>query len=157
MNCTSTNPNMYEEGVPWDCMSCKYQKHIKYQEGRIRYLELELKAARDEIDSLKNRNMSNKIGDKVNANDIWLKTKNSKSRAHRFSADDVSQISLSNKFSLLEVDHNQGLLKHKDMKIRSPTVKSKTQGKKKRYCYLEVVMGGILDPCYNHTWVLNMK
>jgi len=101
--------------------------------------------------------MSNKIGDKVNANDIWLKTKNSKSRAHRFSADDVSQISLSNKFSLLEVDHNQGLLKHKDMKIRSPTVKSKTQKKKKRYCYLEVVMGGIMDPCYNHTWVLNMK
>jgi hypothetical protein len=111
-------------------MSCKYQKHIKYQEGRIRYLELELKAARDETDSLKNRNICNIKGDKGNANDIWLKPKNSKSRARRFSADDVSQISLSNKFSLLKVDQDQGLLKHNDMKIRSPTVKSKTQKKK---------------------------
>jgi hypothetical protein len=38
---------MGEDGMPWDCRSCKYQKHIKYQEGRIRYLELELKVARD--------------------------------------------------------------------------------------------------------------
>jgi hypothetical protein len=38
---------MGEEGMPWDCMSCKYQKHIKYQEGRIMYLELELKVVRD--------------------------------------------------------------------------------------------------------------
>jgi hypothetical protein len=36
-----------------DGMSCKYQKHIKYQEGRIRYLELELKVARDEVNLLK--------------------------------------------------------------------------------------------------------
>jgi hypothetical protein len=61
---------MSEESMPWDCMSCKYQKHIKYQEGRIRYLELELKAARDEVNLLKNRNMNNKIRDKDNANDI---------------------------------------------------------------------------------------
>jgi hypothetical protein len=34
-------------------MSCKYQKHAKYQEGRIRLLEQELKAARAEIKFLK--------------------------------------------------------------------------------------------------------
>ena len=122
--------------MPWNCMSCKYQKHIKYQKGRIRYLELELKVARDEVNLLKNRNMSNKIRDKDNANDIWLKPKNSKSRARRFSADDVSHFRLSNKFSILEVDQqNQGLLKHEDMKVKSPTGKSKSQ--KKRYCYLK--------------------
>jgi hypothetical protein len=38
--------------MPWDCMSCKYQYHARYQEGRIRYLEQELKAAREEIYSL---------------------------------------------------------------------------------------------------------
>jgi hypothetical protein len=119
INCTSTNPNMGE-----DCMSCKYQKHIKYQEGKIRYLELELKVARDEVNVLKNRNMSNKIRDKDNANNIWLKPKNSKSRAHRFSANDVSHIRLSNKFSIQEVDQqSQGLLKHEDMKVKSPTGK----------------------------------
>ena len=75
--------------MPWNCMSCKYQKHIKYQKGRIRYLELELKMARDEVNLLKNRNISNKIRDKDNAKDIWFKQKNSKSRARRFSADDV--------------------------------------------------------------------
>ena len=53
INCTSTNLNMGEDGIPWDCMPCKYQKHIKYQEGRIRYLELELKVARDEVKLLK--------------------------------------------------------------------------------------------------------
>jgi len=117
--------------MPWDCMSCKYQKHIKYQEGRIRYLELELKAARNEVNVLKNGNISNTRRDKNNANDIWLKPKNSKSRASRFSADDVSHIMLSNKFIILEVDQqNQGLFKHEDMKIKSPIRKSKSQGKK---------------------------
>jgi hypothetical protein len=100
--------------------------------------------------------MSNKIRDKDNAKDIWLKPKNSKSRARRFSADDVSHIRLSNKFSNLEVDQQrQGLLKYEDMKVKSPTGQSKSQ--KKRYCFLEVVMGGILDPCFKTTWVLNMK
>jgi len=56
--------------MPWDCMSCKYQKHVKHQEGRIRYLELELKAAKDETDLLKNRYMSNKIRDSDNTNDV---------------------------------------------------------------------------------------
>jgi hypothetical protein len=87
--------------------------------------------ARDEVNLLKNRNMSNKIRDKDNANDIWLKPKNSKSRACRFSADDVSHVRQSNKFSILEVDQqNQGLLKHEDMKVKSPTEKSKVRKKK---------------------------
>ena len=117
--------------MPWDCMPCKYQKHIKHQEGRITYLELELEAARNEVDSLKNRNTSNKIRDNDNTNDIWLKAKNSKCRAHRFSANDISHIRLSNKCSVLEVDQqNQGLLKHKDMKIKSLTGKSNSQKKK---------------------------
>jgi hypothetical protein len=73
---------------------------------------------------LKNINMSYKVRDKANANDIWLKPKNSKSMARRFSADDLSHIRLSNKFSILEFDQqNQGLLKHEDMKINSPTGK----------------------------------
>lgn len=119
--------------MPWDCLSCKYQKHIKYQEGRIRYLELELKAARDEVNLLKNRNTSNNIKNKDNVDDIWLKPKNSKSRGRRFSADNVSHIRLSNKFSILEVDQqNQGLLKHEDMKIKSLTGKSNSKKKKER-------------------------
>jgi hypothetical protein len=65
--------------------------------------------------------MSNKIRDKDNTNDICLKPKNSKSRARRFSADDVSHIRLSNRFSILEADQqSQGLLKHEDMKVKSP-------------------------------------
>jgi hypothetical protein len=105
--------------MPWDCMSCKYQKHVKHQEGRIRYLGLELKAAKDETDLLKNRYMSNKIRNNDNTNEVWFKRKNSKSRAHGFSANDMSHIRLSNKFSVLEADQqNAGLLKHKDMKTK---------------------------------------
>ena len=63
--------------MPWDCMSCKYQKHVKYQEGRIRYLELELKAAREEINLLKNGNVNNKIKNKDTLGDFWMNPKNS--------------------------------------------------------------------------------
>jgi hypothetical protein len=112
-------------------MSCKYQKHVKYQEGRIRYLELKLKAAREEINLLKNGNMSNKIKNKDTSGDFWLKPKNSKSRARRFCVDDVSHIWLSNKFSILEVDQQrQGLLEHEDIKTKSLMGKSKSQKKK---------------------------
>jgi len=41
------------------------------------------------------------------------------------------------------------------MKIKLLTGKSNSQ--KKRYCYLEVAMGGILDPYFKITWVLNVK
>jgi hypothetical protein len=47
--------------MPWDCMSCKYQKSAKYQEGRIRFLAQELKAARQEIKFLKAGNTNSKI------------------------------------------------------------------------------------------------
>ena len=68
----------------------------------------------------------------------------------------MSHIKLSNKFGVLKPDQqNQGSLKHKDMKIKSLTGKSVR--KKKRYCFLEVAMDGILDPCFKITWVLNMK
>ena len=117
--------------MPRDCTSCKYQKHIKHQEGRIRYLELELKAARDEINSLKNRNTNDLVRGNDNTNDIWFKPKNPKSRARRFSANDMSHMRLSNKFGVLETDQqNQGSLKHKDMKIKSLTGKSNSQKKK---------------------------
>jgi len=116
--------------MPWDSMSCKYQKRIKHQEERIRYLELELRAARDEINSLENRNTNNLVKDNDNTNDIWLKTRNPKSRARKFSANDMSHIRLSNKFSVLEADQqNQGSLTH-DMKIKSLTRKSNSQKEK---------------------------
>jgi len=74
---------------------------------------------------LKNRNTNIIVRDNDNTNDIWLKPKNPKSRARRFSANDMSHIRLSNKFGVLEADHqNQGSLKHKDMKIKSLTGKS---------------------------------
>jgi hypothetical protein len=50
-----------EESMPWDCMSCKYQKLAKYQEERIRYLELELKVTREEVNLLKNGNTGSYI------------------------------------------------------------------------------------------------
>jgi hypothetical protein len=124
-------------------MSCKYQKHIKHQEGRIRYLELELKAARDEINSLKNKNTNNLVRGSDNTNDIWFKPKNPKSRARRFSANDMSHIRLSNKFSVLETNQQiQGSLKHKDMKIKSLTWKSV----RKKLLLLRSSHGGNIGP-----------
>jgi predicted RNase H-like nuclease (RuvC/YqgF family) len=35
--------------MPWYCITCKYQKHVKQQEERVRHLERELRAARKEI------------------------------------------------------------------------------------------------------------
>jgi hypothetical protein len=42
-------------------MSCKDQKYVRYQEGRIRYLEQELKVAGEEINSFKAGNNNSKI------------------------------------------------------------------------------------------------
>jgi predicted RNase H-like nuclease (RuvC/YqgF family) len=39
--------------MPLDYISCRYQKHAKHQEERIRHLEQELKSAREEISKLK--------------------------------------------------------------------------------------------------------
>jgi hypothetical protein len=79
-------------------MPCKYQRNSKKQEERIRHLEQELKAAREEICKPKAGNISSSFTEQ----DIlghWKKPKNSKSRCRRFSANDVSKIELSNKFS----------------------------------------------------------
>jgi hypothetical protein len=56
-------------------MSCKYQECAKYQEGKIRFLEPELKAAREEIIFLKAGNTSSKIKDQDNSSDFWIKSK----------------------------------------------------------------------------------
>jgi hypothetical protein len=48
-NYASTGSNLIEENMPWDCVSFRYQKQARFQEERIRYLEQELKAAREEI------------------------------------------------------------------------------------------------------------
>jgi hypothetical protein len=61
--------------MPGDCMSRKYQKHAKYQEGRIRFLEQELKAAREEIKFLKAGNTNRKIMDQENSSDFWISQK----------------------------------------------------------------------------------
>jgi hypothetical protein len=112
-------------------MSCKYQKHAKYQEGRIRFLEQELKAARGEMKFLKAGNIRSKIKDQDNSSDFWIKSKNSKSKAHRFSADDVFHIQLSKRFWVMEVDEQSpGLLKHVDQKVRPLEGKTKSQKRK---------------------------
>lgn len=132
INCASNSPSLIEKSMPWNCVSCKYQKHSRCEEEKIRYLEQELKAAKEEIHFLKAGNSSNKIKDQNNSNDLcnWTKPKNSKSRSCRFSADNVSHVQLSNRFSVLEVDQqNEGLLKHVDKKEK-PLV-GKTNQKKR--------------------------
>lgn len=132
INCASISPSLTEKSMPWDCMTCNYQKRAKYQEERIRFLELELKAAREEIKFLKAGNTSSKVKDQDNSSGFWIKPKNSKSKAHRFSADDVSHIQIKNRFSVLEVDQQcPSLLKHVDQKVRSLAGKLKNQQIKK--------------------------
>jgi hypothetical protein len=89
--------------MPWDCISCKYQKHAKQQEWRIRHFEQELKAAREEISRMKAVNVSSSVRKQRNSNN-WITPKNSKARCHRFSADDAPLVQLSNRFSVLETD-----------------------------------------------------
>jgi hypothetical protein len=71
--------------MPWNCVSCKYQKNAKHQKGRIRHLEQQLKAAREEISRLKAGNVSS-ISREQGKLETWIKPKNSKSRCRRFSA-----------------------------------------------------------------------
>jgi hypothetical protein len=56
--------------MPWDYISCKYQKQASYQEEIIRYLEQELKAAREEINFFKAGNSSSKIKDQDISDDL---------------------------------------------------------------------------------------
>jgi hypothetical protein len=76
------------------------------KKGRIRYLEKELRAAREEINSLKPGNNSRKNEDQDISDDLsnWSKLKNSKYRSCTFSADDVPHVKLNNTFSVLDVD-----------------------------------------------------
>jgi hypothetical protein len=91
-------------------MSCKYQKHARYQEGRIRYLEQELKVARENIIFLKAGGNSSKIRDQEISDDSrpWNKPENSKSRSCRFSADHAPHVQLSNRLCA-----GRGSAKHK--------------------------------------------
>jgi hypothetical protein len=114
-------------------MSCKYQKQARYHEERIRYLEQELKVAREEIIFLKAGNSSSKIKDQDISDNLrsWTKPKNSKSRPCSFSTDDASHVQLRNRFSVLEVDQQStGLLKHGDNKIKPLARKTKSQKRK---------------------------
>jgi cell division protein FtsB len=59
--------------MPWYCVPCKFQRHAKQQEGRIRHLEQELKIAREEICKLKAGNIcSNYIEESAGS---WKKPK----------------------------------------------------------------------------------
>jgi predicted RNase H-like nuclease (RuvC/YqgF family) len=106
-----------------DCLSCKYQKHVKQLEWRIRHLEQKLKAAREEISRLKAVNVSSRVRKQRNSNH-WITPKISKSRCRRFSADDAPLVQLSNRFSLLETDtldvgqKSPVLLKHEHKKVK---------------------------------------
>jgi hypothetical protein len=84
-------------------MSCKYQKHAKHQVGRIRHLEQELEAAREEISRLRAGNVNSSIREQRNL-ETWIKPKNSKSTCCRFSADDAPQVRLNNRFNVLETN-----------------------------------------------------
>jgi hypothetical protein len=139
-------------------MSCKYQKHARYQKGRIRYLEQELKVAGKEINSLKARNNSSKIKDRDISDDLrnWSQPKNFKSRLRRFSADEVHNVNLSKGFTVLHiVQQDTGFLKHVENKVKPLAGKTKSQ--KRKIHYLEGVTAEKTDPCSKKTWALNVK
>ena len=118
-------------------MSCKYHRHAKHQEERIRRLEHELKIAKEEIRKLKAGNVSSSnsssIKEKTNL-ESWNKPKNSKSRYRRFSADDA-EVKLSNRFSVLETDslsvgqQSQVLSEHEGKKVMSVAKKARSKRK----------------------------
>jgi hypothetical protein len=111
-------------------MSCKYQKQAGYQEGRIRYLERELKVAGEEINSFKAGNNCIKIKDQDISDDLcnWSQPKNSKSRSCRFSADYVLNVKLSNRFTVLHiVQPSKGFLKHVEHKVKPLAGKTKSE------------------------------
>jgi hypothetical protein len=83
--------------------------------------------------SLKAGNNSNKTEDQGISDDLcnWSKPKNSKSRSCRLSADDVPNVKLRNRFSVLDVDQQRtGFLKHVDRKVKPLAGKTKSQKRK---------------------------
>jgi hypothetical protein len=115
-------------------MSCKYQKHAKHQEGKIRHLEQELKAAREEISRLRAGNISSSIREQCKL-ETWIKPKNSKSRCCMFYAEDAPQVQLNIRFSVLETDtldvgqQSPVLLKHECRGVKSFAGKSERKRK----------------------------
>jgi hypothetical protein len=68
-----------------------------------------------------------------NFNDLycWAKPRNSKSWFCRFSTDDVPNVHLSNRLSVLEGDeHSTGLLKHVKNKVNTLVGKTESQKRK---------------------------
>jgi hypothetical protein len=120
--------------MAWNCISCKYQKHAKHQEGKIRHLEQELKAAREEISRLKAGNVSSGSREQGKL-ETWIKPKNSKSRCRGFSANDAPQVHLNNRFIVLETDtlyvgqQSPVLLKHESREVKSFAGKSERKRK----------------------------
>jgi hypothetical protein len=99
----------------------------------MRYLEQELKAAREEIHFLNTRNNSSKIkGQDIQTNlSHWAKLKNSKSRSHRFSADGLLRVQLSSRLSVLEMEQQSThFLKHVENKVKPLAGKTRTQKRK---------------------------
>jgi hypothetical protein len=97
---------------------------------------------------LKAVNNTSKLKDLDIADDLckWSKPKNSKSRSHSVSTEDVLQVKLSNRFSVLEIDQKStGFLKHMENKVKPHT--EVTKCRKGRCYYLEVVMGRKMDSC----------
>jgi hypothetical protein len=107
-----------DNSMPWDCISCRYQKHAIYQEKRIRYLVQELKSARKEICKFKAAKGSSNFIEQETLS-TRCKPKNSRSRFCRFSAADASEVKLRNRFSVLQTDtleavqQNPGFLKQR--------------------------------------------
>jgi hypothetical protein len=75
----------------------------------------------------------------------WSKPINSKSKSRSISTEYVPQVKLSNRFSVLENDQQStGFLKHMENKVKP--LAGVTKYRKRRFYYLEVAMGGKLDP-----------
>jgi len=107
---------------------------------------------------LKAVNNTSKIKDLDIADDLckWSKPKNSKSRSRSVSTEDVPQVKLSNRFSVLGNCHQStGFLRHMENKVKPQTDMAKFR--KGRFDYLKVVMGEQLDPCSWSTWSLIIK
>jgi hypothetical protein len=102
LNCASTSPSAPDRSMLQYCIQCKYQKHVKQQERRIRHLEKELKAIREEICKLTAGKFSSNSMQQDNSGHLEkTKKKHSKCRCSRFSA---SQVQLNTYFIILTSD-----------------------------------------------------
>ena len=65
INYANSSPSLLENSMQWNCITCKYQKHAKHQEQRIRHLEQELRSAKTEIKFLKTGYTGSKLKFKI--------------------------------------------------------------------------------------------